>query len=78
MLLLTLCIVAIGCGPDCEVSTYKKVRCVNEGSAGNAQQELDRIDCETGEQPTYYSCWEEVDTTNCIDAQRICAQYAGD
>ena len=78
LLLGLLGLLTTACTVDCEVSTYKLAECIAKDQAAQATRERHRIDCQTGELPVYYECWEQVDNSICDDAQRICAQYAGE
>ena len=76
LLLVALFVFSSACSPDCDVATLKLAECLNADETNVTQSELERANCETGESPVYYQCWEEVNIKVCEDAQRICAQYA--
>lgn len=67
-----------GCGPDCTVAVPKLATCSEENPGARYTFSTQaQIDCDTGETPTYFECWEKVDNSNCSDATKICLQYAG-
>lgn len=66
-----------GCAPDCDQAVPNLALCTEESVEARATfGTRARVDCETGETPTYFECWEKVDISNCDDATKICLQYA--